>query len=153
MGRGGFGAVYMGFDPKLDRIVAIKVPLIRADVQELEDAFLNEARRLAQLRHHGIVAVHDVGVEQGCCYIVSEYLQGQSLNAWLTKNKPTWQQVVSIVAAIADALAHAHAQSTVHRDVKPGNVMLIEEAEGLVPKLLDFGLAISESHVASISAD
>ncbi len=147
LGRGGFGAVFMGFDPTLDRKVAIKVPLISADVKEVEEAFLNEARRLAQLRHHGIVAVHDVGVEQGCCYIVSEYLQGQTLNAWLKKTKPTWQQVVPIVAAIADALAHAHANSTVHRDVKPGNVILIEEAEGLVPKLLDFGLAISEAHV------
>jgi serine/threonine protein kinase len=67
----------------------------------------------------------------------------------LKETKPTWQQVVSIVAAIADALAHAHAQSTVHRDVKPENVMLVEEADGLAPKLVDFGLAISESHVAA----
>ncbi len=146
LGRGGFGAVYLGLDPKLDRQVAIKVPRIRDDVGDIEEAFLKEAQRLAQLRHHGIVSVYDVGVEDGRCYIVSEYLQGQGLDAWLKTNKPTWQQVVHIVASIADALAHAHAQSTIHRDVKPGNVILIEEADGLVPKLVDFGLAISESH-------
>ena len=148
LGRGGFGAVYAGFDSKLNRQVAIKVPHIRDDVADVEEAFLQEAQRLAQLRHHGIVAVHDVGVEAGRCYIVSEYLEGQGLNAWLKDNKPTWKQVVRIVAAIADALAHAHAQSTIHRDVKPENVILVEEADGLAPKLVDFGLAISESSVA-----
>ena len=147
VGRGGFGAVYAGLDPRLERKVAIKVPHIREDVANVEKEFLKEAQRLARLRHHGIVAVHDVGVEDGCCYIVSEYLQGQGLKTWLRKNKPTWQQVVSIVAAIADALAHAHAQSTIHRDVKPENIILVEEADGLAPKLVDFGLAISESSV------
>ncbi|WP_442509782.1 protein kinase domain-containing protein [Novipirellula sp. SH528] len=147
LGRGGFGAVYVGFDPKLDREVAIKIPLLAAHLGDVEKAFLNEARRLAQLRHHGIVTVHDVGVDHGCCYIVSEYLQGYGLYDWLKQNKPTWQQVATIVAALADALAHAHSQSTIHRDIKPGNIILVSEAEGLVPKLVDFGLAISESHV------
>ncbi len=150
LGRGGFGAVYAGFDPKLNRQVAIKVPRIREDVDDVEEAFLKEAQRLAQLRHHGIVAVHDVGVEEGRCYIVSEYLEGKRLDAWLEEDKPSWQQVVHIVAAIADALAHAHAQSTIHRDVKPENVILIEEADGLAPKLVDFGLAISELHVTDV---
>ena len=147
LGSGGFGSVYIGFDPKLNREVAIKVPHIREDVDNVEEAFLQEAQRLAQLRHHGIVAIHDVGVEGGRCYIVSDYLEGQGLDAWLRETKPTWQQVVQITMAIADALAHAHAQSTIHRDVKAENVILIEEADGLAPKLVDFGLAISESNV------
>ncbi len=91
------------------------------------------------------MAVHDVGVENGLCYIVSEFLQGLTLDEWLKTNRPSWQQSLHIAAEIADALAHAHAQSTVHRDIKPANVILIEEADGLKPKLVDFGLAISGS--------
>src|SRR5262245_29269319 len=79
LGRGGFGAVYRGYDPNLDRQVAIKVPLIMPTKAQ-EELFPQEARKLAQLKHPGIVTVHDVGVHEGVCFIVSEYLEGQNLN-------------------------------------------------------------------------
>jgi serine/threonine protein kinase len=141
LGQGGFGAVYLGFDPQLNREVAIKIPLLGKASQDVENEFMQEARQLAQLKHPGIVTVHDVGVDQGRCYIVSEFLNGQSLNEWLRDQRPTWQETVRIVAAIADALAHAHAQRTVHRDLKPGNVIF---RDGLHPVIVDFGLAVSD---------
>jgi len=141
LGKGAFGAVYLGYDDQLKREVAIKVPRLDASSQQVEQDFLTEARRLAQLRHPGIVTVFDVGVDKGQCYIVSDYLRGQDLADWLNENRPTLDQTVRIVAAVADALAHAHAQRTVHRDLKPHNVILTER---LVPVIIDFGLAVSD---------
>lgn len=141
LGKGGFGAVYLGYDPQLNRDVAIKVPHIEKSERDIEKEFLQEARQLAQLKHPGIVTVYDVGIDNGRCYIVSEFLNGQSLREWLRENKPTWQEAVQISAALADALAHAHAQRTVHRDLKPGNVIL---RDGHNPVLVDFGLAVSD---------
>ena len=145
LGRGGFGTVYLGHDTQLDRPVAVKVPHRALDPTQTEK-FLREARRLAKLRHPGIVIVHDVGVESGRCYIVSDFIRGQTLRDWMQSRKTTWQEAVRIVAAVADALAHAHAQSTVHRDVKPSNITLSED---LTPVLLDFGLALTEEEVAA----
>jgi len=139
--QGGFGAGYVGHDTQLDRAVAIKVPRHAASEQQVEE-FLREARRAAQLRHPGIVTVYDVGVADGQCYIVSDFLHGTTLRQWLAAHTLTWQEAARITADVADALAHAHSHSTVHRDVKPENIILIE---GLRPVLVDFGLGISES--------
>jgi len=148
VGEGGVGAVYLGYDDQLDRQVAIKVPRVqRMDSDKDIDKAMREARNLAQLKHPGIVTVFDVGVENGVCYIVSDLLEGQSLDAWLHDNAPTWQQTVRIVAAVADALAHAHARSTVHRDIKPGNIILDAQ---LNPILVDFGLALSEENAEGV---
>jgi len=143
LGKGAFGIVYLGHDTQLDRPMAIKV--LRADSgqgQETVEQFLKEAQRVARLRHPGIVAVHDIGVQEGKVYIVSDYIQGISLRQWLDTQRPTWQEAARITAALADALAHAHAQLTVHRDVKPGNILLTAERQ---PVLVDFGLGIDES--------
>jgi serine/threonine protein kinase/predicted ATPase len=143
LGQGGFGAVYLGHDSQLDRPVAIKVFRGGAEGPPAEaDRLLQEARRLARLRHSGIVTVHDVGTQDGQVFIVSDYLDGQDLARWLKHNSPSWQHAVTIVAAVADALAHAHAQSTIHRDVKPANIIL---TSGGAPVLVDFGLALDDS--------
>jgi class 3 adenylate cyclase/tetratricopeptide (TPR) repeat protein len=144
LGTGGFGAVYLGHDTELDRPVAIKV--LRAGGGPLRaegERATEEARRLARLRHPGIVAVHDVGVHEGQVYIVSDYLDGPDLDRWLREHRPGWPEAARIAAAVADALAHAHARLVVHRDVKPANILLT--AEG-APVLVDFGLALDEAH-------
>src|SRR5262245_60029076 len=142
LGVGGFGVVYLGHDTQLDRPVAIKVLRAGASpAQAAGEQALQEARRLAQLRHPGIVAVHDVGVHAGQVYIVSDYLDGPDLGWWLREHRPAWPEAARIVAAVADALAHAHARLIIHRDIKPANILLT--AEG-APVLVDFGLALGE---------
>jgi class 3 adenylate cyclase/tetratricopeptide (TPR) repeat protein len=137
--------VYLGHDSQLDRPVAIKVLRAGPGLPQAEaERFLQEARRLARLRHPGIVAVHDVGVHEGQIYLVSDYLDGPDLARWLRNNRPTWPEVVQIVAAVADALAHVHAHLVVHRDVKPANILLTADR---MPVLVDFGLALDEAQV------
>ena len=106
------------------------------------ESALQEARRLAQLRHPGIVAVHDVGVHEGQVYIVSDYLDGPDLGRWLRDHRPAWPEAARIAAAVADALAHAHARLIIHRDVKPANILLGADR---APVLVDFGLALGEA--------
>ena len=151
LGRGGFGAVYRGYDRNLDRQVAIKVPLFKS-TKALEELFPQEARKLAQLKHPGIVTVHDVGVHEGVCFIVSEYLDGPNLNQWMENRIVSWQEAAAITATLADALAAAHVRNIIHRDVKPANIIMTERADGFVPVLVDFGLALSESFPAAMLA-
>lgn len=138
-GRGGFGEVYIGFDPQLNRQVAIKVPRLKG--KEAEQRFLLEARQLAQLNHPGIVTVYDAGVQDDKFYIVSDYIQGLSLHKWLNNYQPTWRESARITVDVADALAYSHAHRTIHRDVKPENIIL---QDNKTPVLVDFGLAISD---------
>jgi serine/threonine protein kinase/predicted ATPase len=143
LGAGGFGAVYLGYDTPLDRLVAIKVLHTGAGRRQGDgERALQEARRLARLHHPGIVTVHDVGVQEGQVYIVSDYLDGPDLGQWLGEHRPSWPEAVRIAAAVADALAHAHARLIVHRDVKPGNILLTADR---MPVLVDFGLALDET--------
>ncbi len=143
LGTGGFGAVYLGHDTQLDRPVAIKVLRGGPDVSQAEaERFLQEARRLAQLSHPGIVAVHDVGLDGGQVYIVSDFLEGPDLGRWLRDNRPAWPEAARIAAAVADALAHAHARLIVHRDVKPANIIITPDRG---PVLVDFGLGLDEA--------
>jgi predicted ATPase len=143
LGTGGFGAVYLGHDTKLNRPVAIKVLRPRASLGHVEDdQALQEARRLAQLRHPGIVAVHDAGVQDGQLYIVSDYIDGSDVGQWLCGNRPTWPEAAKVAAAVADALSHAHARLIIHRDVKPANILLTVDG---APVIVDFGLALDET--------
>src|SRR5262245_33745317 len=151
LGQGGFGAVYRGYDRQLDRQVAIKVPVLKP-TKDREGVFLQEARQLAQLKHASIVTVHDVGVHDGVCYIVSEYLDGPDLNHWLGNRTLGWEEAARLTASLADALAVAHARNIVHRDVKPGNIIMTEHGEGFVPVLVDFGLALSDSSAGTLLA-
>jgi serine/threonine protein kinase len=143
LGVGGFGAVYLGYDTQLDRPVAIKVLRGGSDVPHAEtERFLQEARRLAQLNHPGIVTVHDVGLDGDQAYIVSDYLDGADLERWLNHNSPSWHEAARIAAALAAALAHAHTRLIVHRDVKPANIILTPDRG---PVLVDFGLGLDET--------
>jgi serine/threonine protein kinase len=138
LGQGGFGSVFEAFDRRLSRRVAIKATQTRsADPDQL----LREARALAQLRHPGIVAVYDVAVAGGHCFVVSELLPGPSLTAWMKERPPAPAEAARVAAEVADALAHAHARSIVHRDLKPSNVVF---ADGRRPVLVDFGLALTD---------
>ena len=106
------------------------------------ERFLQEARRLAQLSHPGIVTVHDVGFDGGQLYIVSDFLEGPDLGRWLEGHRPSWPEAARIAAAVADALAHAHARLIVHRDVKPANIIITSDRG---PVLVDFGLGLDEA--------
>ena len=143
LGRGGSGAVYMAYDSDLDRLVAIKFPKFGPSVgDETIQLFLDEARTAARLKHPGIVAVHEVGRgDDGLWYIVMEYVEGRSLAAKMALGKPPPERAVQIVAQAAVAVHYAHKKGLVHRDLKPGNILL--DADGQV-KIADFGLAVHE---------
>ena len=142
LGTGGFGTVYLGFDEELKRSVAIKVRRRWVHTTyEAPESILEEARKVARLRHPGVVTVHDVGTSEEGVYIVSDYLEGSDLGRWLRANRATWPESVRIVAAVADALGHAHARQIIHRDVKPANIILTNDGS---PVLVDFGLALDE---------
>jgi len=136
--EGGFAEVYRAYDTELQRTVAVKIPK-RSRLQSTE-SFLGEARRVARLKHDGIVAVHDVGVEGDACFIVSEFLDGGSLADRLSGRKPTKEEAIRWVCEVAEALEYAHKQEIVHRDVKPANILIDQHGRA---KLADFGIALS----------
>jgi eukaryotic-like serine/threonine-protein kinase len=138
LGAGGMGEVYRARDTRLDRTVAIKV--LNAQLvasAELRARFEREAKIVSQLQHPHICVLHDVGNEGPIDYLVMEFLQGESLADRLRKGPLAPEQVLTIAIDIADALEKAHRAGVVHRDLKPGNVMLTKSGA----KLLDFGLA------------
>jgi len=138
IGAGGMGEVYRGKDTRLDRVVAIKVlpPHVAAN-PEARQRFEREARAVSSLNHPHICQLYDIGQQDGVDYLVMEYLDGETLSARLTRGALPMAQVLEFGIQVADALAQAHKQGVFHRDLKPGNIMLI--ASGA--KLLDFGLA------------
>jgi predicted Ser/Thr protein kinase len=140
IGKGGMGVVYLGYDPVLDRKVAIKVlaPHLVWEPGFIE-RFLREARSAARLKHAGIVTIYDVGQEANWYYIVMEYLEGQTL-AQVIQGRGAFhvEQTVTILRRLAEALDYAHRSGLVHRDVKPGNIMV--HPSGHVT-LTDFGVA------------
>ncbi|MGO9462634.1 MAG: protein kinase domain-containing protein [Isosphaeraceae bacterium] len=143
LGGGGFGRVYLARDDNLARMVAIKVPN-RERIARPEDtlAYLSEARNLATLDHPHIVPVYDADrTDDGLCYVVSKYIQGNDLAARIQQGRPSLRESVEMAAAIALALHHAHTRGLVHRDVKPANILI--DAAGK-PFLADFGLALKD---------
>ena len=140
LGKGAFGTVYKARDPKLERLVAIKVPRPGSSIEK--DRFFREARSVAQLRHPVIVALHEFGQADGTPFLVSEFIDGVTLHDQLTARKPTPREAAELVALLADALDYAHLEGVIHRDVKPANIMIGTDGR---PHLMDFGMAKRES--------
>jgi eukaryotic-like serine/threonine-protein kinase len=138
IGAGSFGTVWKARDAALDRVVAVKIPRKGQLSADEGDKFLREARAAAQLQHPRIVGVHEVGLERGLIYIVSDFIEGHTLDQWLSARKPTVREATELCRKLAETLHYAHEHGVIHRDLKPGNVMIDGAGE---PHIMDFGLA------------
>ena len=139
------GVVYLGKDPKIGRVVAIKTMALAQEFEadelvEVKERFFREAETAGRLSHPNIVTIYDAGEEHDLCYIAMELLKGKDLVPYVKPDTllPV-DKVVSIIARVADALGYAHKQNIVHRDIKPANVMY--EADSDQVKVADFGIA------------
>ena len=146
LGQGGFGRVYLARDEELDRPVAVKVPHRRLVARpEDAEAYLTEARTVAHLDHPHIVPVFDVGSTEECpFFFVSKYIEGRTLAQQIRKDRPAVRPAAELVATVAEALHYAHCKGLVHRDVKPGNILLDTTGQ---PHVADFGLALKEENL------
>ncbi len=142
LGQGAMGTVYKARDPLLDRIVAIKtisLNLPDEEVAEYEARFYQEAKAAGQLSHPNIVTIYDIGKSDQLAYMAMEYLEGQELRKMLAGSSPIpIERALNIAAQVADGLNYAHDRQVVHRDIKPGNVMVLND--GMI-KITDFGIA------------
>src|SRR5437879_9220427 len=138
LGAGGMGEVYRARDTRLERTVAIKIlPRELSNDPIRKQRFEREAKTISSLNHPHICVLHDVGSQDGIDYLVMECLEGETLSKRLEKGSLPLDQVLKVGQEIADALDKAHRNGVVHRDLKPGNIMLTPTGA----KLLDFGLA------------
>src|SRR5258708_16904496 len=138
LGAGGMGEVYRARDTRLERDVAIKIlPAQLSSDPVRKQRFQREAKTISSLNHTHICALHDIGSQDGIDYLVMECVEGETLAKRLEKGPLPLEQVLKVGAQIADALDNAHRSGVVHRDLKPGNVMVTSSGA----KLLDFGLA------------
>jgi len=144
LGHGGMGVVYLAQDPFIDRLVAIKTTLSSPPkdpqgLEQFQQIFFNEAHAAGKLTHPHIVSVYDATVETDRCYLVMEYVDGTTLKEHcLEKNLLSLEKVVKIIFQCAKALDYAHQNGVIHRDIKPGNIMISTKGEA---KISDFGIA------------
>jgi serine/threonine-protein kinase len=145
LGKGAMGVVYLGKDPKIGRVVAIKTMALSQEFEpdELDDVkqrFFREAETAGRLNHPNIVTIYDAGEEHDLAYIAMEFLKGKDL---VPQTKPgallSLPKTLSIVARVAEALSYAHLQNVVHRDIKPANIMYDPQSDSV--KVTDFGIA------------
>jgi eukaryotic-like serine/threonine-protein kinase len=149
LGAGGMGEVYRAVDTRLDRTVAIKIlPDHLSQSPEAKQRFDREARAISSLNHANICTLYDVGHQSGVDYLVMEFLEGEALADRLTKGPLPVTQILKYSADICDGLNRAHKSGVIHRDLKPGNIMLTKSGA----KLMDFGLAKSVPAMAAVSA-
>ncbi len=142
LGQGAMGVVYLANDPDIERPVAIKT--VRPEgvggetPQDLENRFLKEARLAGRLQHPNIVTVYDVGRDHGVCFIAMEYVDGHPLTRYLSAGaEMPLSARVGIIRQVAEALGHAHERGVLHRDVKPGNILVAKDGR---VKVTDFGI-------------
>jgi serine/threonine-protein kinase len=156
LGKGAMGVVYKAHDPDIQRTVAIKT--IRRELVEDDDRagmvmarFKNEARAAGRLSHPGIVAVYDYGEAEDVAFIAMEFVEGNSLRAYFSRDTQFEERdVVSLMAQLLDALQHAHEQGVWHRDVKPANIIIMNNGK---LKVADFGIArIDSSSLTQVGA-
>ncbi len=147
IGRGGMGFVYEAVDTRLNRQVALKTVEINLD-KHLIERFREEARNAARLRHPNIVSVHDVGRDGGFDYFTMDLVDGVTLEEWLKKVKTSIPERIRIIEKVARALHYSHQQGIIHRDMKPGNIMIDHHRE---PQIMDFGLARNTKDTHSLT--
>jgi tRNA A-37 threonylcarbamoyl transferase component Bud32 len=144
LGRGAMGVVYLGRDPKLNRLTAIKTIRFSDEFDDrrvalIKEHFYREAEVVAKLSHTNIVTIYDVGEDLDLTYLAMEYLEGESLEKYTRpENLPSIRKSVDIVCQVCDALEYAHLNGIIHRDIKPANIMMLKQ--GLI-KVMDFGIA------------
>ncbi len=150
LGQGGMGVVVAAYDSRLDRRVALK--LLRPGGKRLlgggdeQARLVREAQAMAQLSHPHVVAVYDSGtLEDGSLFIAMEYVEGQTLRQWCTRQPRSWRQVLEAYLAAGRGLAAAHAAGLIHRDFKPDNVLVGQDGR---VRVTDFGLARTRPAVA-----
>ncbi len=145
LGKGAMGVVYLGRDPKISRVVAIKTLALAEEfepeeLEEVKSRFFREAETAGRLNHPNIVTIYDAGEEHDLAYIAMEFLKGHDLTRYTKPNRLLpMHRVVSILIRAARALDYAHRQNVVHRDIKPANLMYEPESDEL--KITDFGIA------------
>ncbi len=138
LGRGQYGEVWKARDTQLDRLVALKIPRLDPSQESMAAAFLREAQAAAQVRHPNLVAVYEYGREGDAVYIASELIEGCTLTEWTLRRQPGPRETATMCALLAEALHEAHEAGIVHRDVKPGNILVDANDQ---PHLSDFGVA------------
>jgi eukaryotic-like serine/threonine-protein kinase len=144
LGRGAMGVVYLGRDPKINRMVAIKTMMLEegsdgGNAKEIKERFFREAESAGTLNHPNIVRIFDAGEENEVAYIAMELLDGEDLTKFCAKaSLLPLDKVLAYVATVADALDYAHAQGIVHRDIKPANIMMLKDGS---VRVADFGIA------------
>jgi eukaryotic-like serine/threonine-protein kinase len=149
LGAGGMGEVYRARDTRLDRTVAVKIlPAHLSSNPEAKQRFEREARAVSSLNHPHICTLYDVGHQDGTDYLVMEFLEGETLAERLRRGPLPLQQVLKYGIEIGQGLERAHRTGVVHRDLKPGNIMLTKSGA----KLMDFGLAKATPPIAPSSS-